>query len=69
MWVPIIVFPLLHDESGCSSPSQAEWGAWVSTCHPRLKQAAGAHPATVDFQCWPPPLSPQAEKFFEPLQM
>lgn len=42
-----------------------EWGAGISTCHLPPKQAVKPHPATVGFQCWPPPLSPQAEKLFE----
>lgn len=42
-----------------------EWGAGISTCHLPPKQAVKPHPGTVGFQCWPPALSPQAEKLFE----
>lgn len=41
-----------------------EWGAWVSLCT-SLWSRLRARPATVGFQCWPQPLSHQAEKLVE----
>lgn len=62
MWVPIVVSPLSHDESGRSSPSQA--GVGCLGLHVLPPSEAGCKSSSY-FQCWPPPLSPQAEKFFE----